>query len=215
MVAVVKHNRAAAAMVGAAFFRLGHSGARRRRCLLAGDQAAHREVRTGLRGGRASPEAVRDNVRTETTVVEGQIMVTVGPGNNQEVSVLGARHGTERRTGGRRPAADDRQGTAGPLRLGLRRADARPQQGLADQAGCLAAAGPGRGRPLRARPEARRRAGLRRRPAHYPALLCGALEQARQQVEGQAARLEAESRYLEHDLKGRDGPRVSPNDSAS
>ena len=43
------------------------------------------------------------------------------------------------------------------------------EQGLAAQAHRLAAAGPGRGRPVRARPPTRRRAGQRRRPAHQPA----------------------------------------------
>src|SRR5262249_16347912 len=47
----------------------------------------------------------------------------------------------------------------------LRRADAVAQQGLAGQTDCLALAGPGRRRPVRARPPARRRTGRRRRLA--------------------------------------------------
>ncbi|GIW56676.1 MAG: hypothetical protein KatS3mg082_3080 [Nitrospiraceae bacterium] len=51
----------------------------------------------------------------------------------------------------------------------VRRRNERQQQGVAGQADRLAAAGAGRGRPVRTRPPACRGAGQRRRPAAQPA----------------------------------------------
>ena len=85
------------------------------------------------------------------------------------VAEKGTPYGAERPPRGRRPATPGGQAVAGPLRRGLRRDDAGQQQDLADPPHRLAAAGPGRGRPVRTRPPPRRGAGQRRRPAHEPA----------------------------------------------